>query len=57
MPARALLAAIVLVLACGSPAGAGTIRTDTPGSAITPYYDSGQWSRDIATVVKRPRRT
>jgi acid phosphatase len=55
VPARALLAVLVLVLACASPAVAATIRTDTPGSAITPYYDSGQWSRDIATVVKKAK--
>ncbi|HEX4627056.1 MAG TPA: HAD family acid phosphatase [Solirubrobacteraceae bacterium] len=55
MPARALLAALVFVLPCASPAVAATIRTDTPGSAITSYYDSGQWSRDITTVVKKAK--
>jgi predicted secreted acid phosphatase len=55
VPARALLAALVFVLACASPAVAATIRTDTPGSAITSYYDSGQWSRAIATVVKKAK--
>ena len=55
MPARALLAALLFVLACASPAVAATIRTDTPGTAITSYYDSGQWSRDITTVVKKAK--
>jgi len=49
------LAAAVVALATAGPATADTTRTSTPGSAITTYYDSGQWSKDIAAVVKKAK--
>ena len=59
MPARFARAAIVaLVLALlppATPAAADTIRTPTPGPAISAYYDSAQWSKDISAVVKKAK--
>ena len=53
--ALAALIALLVVLALAGPAAASTIRTDVPGSQITTYYDSGQWSRDISAVVKKAK--
>jgi predicted secreted acid phosphatase len=50
-----LAVAALAVLALAAPATANTFRTDTPGSQITPYYDSGQWSKDISAVVKKAK--
>jgi predicted secreted acid phosphatase len=51
----AALAALLIAAVAAPPALAGTTRTDTPASVITPYYDSGQWSSDIAAVVKKAK--
>jgi hypothetical protein len=57
MSRRRLLAAIAVVVAIAvvtpvAPATADTTRTSTPGAVISAYYDSGQWSKAIAAVVK-----
>jgi predicted secreted acid phosphatase len=58
MPARAVLLAAVLVIGLGpasAPALGSTTRTSTPPAELSAYYDSGQWSKDIAKVVKRAK--
>ena len=58
MSSRRLLAAIAVVVAIAvvTPvATADTTRTSTPPAALTAYYDSGQWSKAIATVVKKAK--
>jgi predicted secreted acid phosphatase len=60
MSRRRLLAAIAVVVAIAvvtpvAPATADTTRTSTPGAVISAYYDSGQWSKAIAAVVKKAK--
>jgi predicted secreted acid phosphatase len=50
---RTLALALLATLALAAPAAAATTRTSTPGAEISAFYDSGQWSGDIAAVVKR----
>ena len=58
MSSRRLLAAVAVVVAIAvvtpvAVATADTTRTSTPGSALTAYYDAGQWRDAVAAVVKK----
>jgi predicted secreted acid phosphatase len=60
MWSRRLLAAVAAVVAIAvvtpvAVATADTTRTSTPPSVLTAYYDSGQWRKAIAAVVKKAK--
>jgi len=58
MSSPRLLAAVAVVVAIAvvTPvATADTTRTSTPPSVLTAYYDSGQWRKDVAAVVKKAK--
>jgi hypothetical protein len=54
-PPRIAVAAALLGLALAAPAAADTTRTATPPAALSAYYDSGQWAKDISAKVKRAK--